>query len=131
MSSQHKQGVDRRRQETLIARQARVGILANTHSAVPQAPAPRDVWTRWPDLRSANRRKTRKGTGSADPSDTDALNAFVRSVRQAGPAPDPAEEEGLDPSAQPWPGRLALRLVLSGVALATAFYLWRIAWSGA
>ncbi|SUZ31253.1 hypothetical protein ROE7235_00989 [Roseibaca ekhonensis] len=130
MSTQHKQGVDRRRQESLVARQARVGIVANSHSMTPQAPTPRDVWTRWPDLRSVNRRKAREAAGGADPSDQEVLNAFVRSVRRAGPAPDTVEEQGFDPPAPSWLRWLLLRLALGGVALVAAFYAWRIVWSG-
>ena len=44
-----------RRSEPLSMRQARVGIVANP--AVIRLPVhpPRDVWTRWPDMRSRRR----------------------------------------------------------------------------
>lgn len=49
--------------EALHARQARVGIIANPAEQRLPAHLPRDIWTRWPDLRS--KRRLRK-QGQAD-----------------------------------------------------------------
>ena len=75
--------------QRLAARQARLGILANgAEVALPILP-PRDVWTRWPKLRSS-RRKTQ--TESPSPCDEleqdrvlngDMLDAYMRDMRSS------------------------------------------------
>jgi len=79
-----------RRRESLAARQARVGIIANPQMPKLPRPIPREVWTRWPDLRAAKRRSQGADAGGQDGSDLLSLDAFVQSVRRSGPAPNRA-----------------------------------------
>ncbi len=76
-----------RRGESLRARQSRVGIIANPVPLDMPRPAPRDVWLRWPRLRSARRAGgVRKEKPAADPILTgDALSSFARELREEGP----------------------------------------------
>jgi hypothetical protein len=80
--------MERRRRETLADRQARVGIVANPKRISLNTPVPRDVWTRWPDLRSAHRRKPKLQAAAHVPpvEDPDPLANFAHSVRGASSA---------------------------------------------
>lgn len=98
----------RRSRETRVSRQARVGIIANGKELVLPVHAPREIWTRWPDLRSARRRKgvTLPDSASDKTPDPilsgDALRAFVDELRSA-------EEDGAAASGSDEPeGVLAL-----------------------
>lgn len=88
--------------ERRAVQQARVGILRNpAQPRLPQVP-PRDVWRKWPRLRSARRQSgaaedeagTNAGHGAAahaDPQpDGRALEGFRRALRQ--PRHPPPEE---------------------------------------
>lgn len=90
-------GTAKRRGETLTDRQARVGIVANPKRVPINVPVPRDVWTRWPDLRSAHRRKSKAGPHSqtAPSQDMDAFEEFVRSVRKSPAVLPPDRGYGL------------------------------------
>ncbi len=74
-----------RRRETLSDRQARVGIIANPAKMVLPYHPPRDVWVRWPRLRSARRAG---GSGAPPVSAADpilsgtALQSFARDLRE-------------------------------------------------
>ncbi|MGY6697472.1 MAG: hypothetical protein ACXIUW_15795 [Roseinatronobacter sp.] len=74
--------------QRLAERQARVGIIANTIEVVMPSAPPREVWTRWPKLRSARRREKARSTARHDPLIDDpilngaALEAFARDIRQ-------------------------------------------------
>ncbi len=127
------------RRESLLARQARVGIIANAKELDLPVHAPREIWTRWPDLRSARRRK---GAKQDDPDaghdpilSGDALRAFVEELREPedGQAPPESESapEGIsalqaEPPEQPPLGhklrppiRTGLGLLLISVVLIT------------
>ncbi|TVS01051.1 MAG: hypothetical protein EA407_13130 [Rhodobacteraceae bacterium] len=85
------------RRESLLARQARVGIIANTKELDLPVHAPREIWTRWPDLRSARRRK---GAEQDDPDaghdpilSGDALRAFVDELREPEDGQAPPESD--------------------------------------
>jgi hypothetical protein len=82
-------GMAKRRGEALTNRQARVGIVANPNRVPITVPVPRDVWARWPDLRSAHRRKSKTGphAKTAQLQDMDAFEEFVRSVRKSPAMP--------------------------------------------
>lgn len=118
----------RRRREGLAARQARVGIVANPRRVVMQRPVPREVWTRWPDLRASIRRKAKKVARPPQPDDCAAFDAFVRSVRRTAPTPDCMEE--IEKDADPVPDgrgagrRTAIWLLAGGAALAAAVLTW-------
>lgn len=86
------QTASRRQTETLVARQARVGIVANPKSISLQTPVPRDVWHRWPDFRSARRCAAKAQDQTQQGADLAAFDAFVASVRRAGH--DPVEASG-------------------------------------
>ncbi|MCC5962968.1 MAG: hypothetical protein JJU09_07560 [Rhodobacteraceae bacterium] len=75
-----------RRGESLRARQSRVGIIVNPVPLDMPRPSPRDVWLRWPRLRSARRAGGgRKEEPAADPILTgDALRSFARELREEG-----------------------------------------------
>lgn len=95
---------DATQQERRTAQQARVGILRNPAEPALPTPAPRDVWRRWPRLRSTRRPGQRPDTalsaGSERPSgcadgapaiasnvlDGSALAEFARALRSEGPA---------------------------------------------
>lgn len=118
-----------RRQESLAARQARVGILANPRSVALPRPAPREVWTRWPELRAAKRRARATVMTTGQQSDGAALDDFVRSVRRAGPVPDPDCAEPSDQAPEPsWIGRLMAGLAVGVSLLVAMFYFWRAVW---
>lgn len=74
--------------QRVAERQARVGIIANTVDVVMPSAPPREVWTRWPKLRSARRREKARSTVRHDPLTDDpvlngaALAAFAVEVRQ-------------------------------------------------
>ncbi|MBN2761271.1 MAG: hypothetical protein JXQ79_12290 [Rhodobacteraceae bacterium] len=89
MTSSVAAGTVKRRSETLADRQARVGIVANPKRVPVNVPVPRDVWARWPDLRSAHRRKSKTGphAKTAQLQDMDAFEEFVRSVRKSPAMP--------------------------------------------
>ncbi|TVP74019.1 MAG: hypothetical protein EA339_01480 [Rhodobacteraceae bacterium] len=77
----------------IAARQARVGIIANPKSVAMPRHAPRDVWTRWPKLRSS-RRSVQSATDVAEqPSAPDlilsgeALKTFAKELRSTELAP--------------------------------------------
>lgn len=77
----------------IAARQARVGIIANPKSVAMPRHAPRDIWTRWPRLRS-NRRLVQTATDTAQdkpPADLilsgEALQSFARDLRSKDLAP--------------------------------------------
>lgn len=78
----------RESRELWLERQARVGIIANPKELVLPVHAPREVWTRWPDLRSARRHKAKVALVSQrkkkrDPIlSGDALRAFVSELRE-------------------------------------------------
>lgn len=117
------------RKTRLAERQARVGIVANSVEVRLPAHGPREVWVRWPKLRS----KRRQGQGvsgqvnleqSADPVlNGDRLKDFTLEVRQSEAlahespqveilfAPDPTLVPPFDRA------RLAVRLAL-GVLVA-------------
>lgn len=67
-------------------RQARVGIIANPAKVAMPVHLPRDVWTRWPDLRSRRRhhgaRAKDPAQGFGDPVlDGVLLGSFARDLR--------------------------------------------------
>ncbi|NBB97968.1 MAG: hypothetical protein GVY34_07315 [Alphaproteobacteria bacterium] len=128
-----------RRRESLAARQARVGIVANPHVVTLPRPVPRDVWTRWPDLRATKRRAQAARAGAQDRRDLAAMDAFVRSVRRSGPRPDPAPDPANGPVPDATAGgddtpvadgarmrRLLAGLVTGAMLLCAAVYLWRV-----
>lgn len=113
---------ERRRSETLADRQARVGIVANPNRVPLQAPVPRDVWTRWPDLRSAHRRKNRPQSMGVHLSDPDPLADFVRSVRGHN-APLSGVPDGAGFAAIPISRRLLI-VMLGALTFGAAVYLF-------
>ncbi|MGP9789233.1 hypothetical protein [Roseinatronobacter sp. NSM] len=75
-----------RRTEPLSMRQARVGIIANPAKVAMPVHLPRDVWTRWPDLRSRRRhhgaRAKDPAQGFGDPVlDGVLLGSYARDLR--------------------------------------------------
>lgn len=75
------------RKTRLAERQARVGIIANTSLISLPIQPPREVWTRWPKLRSGRRAGQRPATQSGVPSQGampagDMLDAFRRDLRR-------------------------------------------------
>ena len=114
-----------RREETLAARQARVGIIANPRLAELPRSAPRDVWTRWPELRAAKRRARPAESGAAEAT---ALNSFIQSVRRSAPAPDPTGTEEVSVPEPSWMRRLMIRIVIGSALLFGVFYAWRVTW---
>lgn len=82
-----------RRRESLAARQARVGIVANPRQIVLPRPTPREVWTRWPVLRSSKRRSHMPDSSVQGGPDLSALDEYARSLRQSGGAPAMTHEE--------------------------------------
>jgi hypothetical protein len=71
----------------LALRQARVGIVANPVKVALPPSSPREVWTRWPKLRSARRLEMLRHKVNAQthsnalgPSD-DSLKGFVQETR--------------------------------------------------
>lgn len=76
----------RRRHESVAERQARVGILVNTHMPKTKTPLPRDVWVRWPELRAAKRKAAMAEASQARTDiwqeDRAVLNGFVHSIRE-------------------------------------------------
>lgn len=115
----------RRREETLAARQARVGIIANPRLAELPRSAPRDVWTRWPEMRAAKRRARAAELGATD---TTALNSFIQSVRRSAPAPDPTGTEEVSVPEPSWMRRLMARIAVGSMFLFVLFYSWRVTW---
>lgn len=120
--------------QRLAERQARVGIIANTIDvALPSAP-PREVWTRWPKLRSARRRETGRSNARHDPMMDDpvlngaALDAFALEIRQDVKArPQSAAQAAAISSGKPgrrWQVRALLSLVMAIAALIIASYLF-------
>jgi hypothetical protein len=124
-------GRTRRQAESLAARQARVGIVANPLKPPSRVPAPREVWVRWPDLRSARRCKDKDHLSPLPQDDLARMDAFVRSVRRSGPAPDlsVAEEETAPGRSWRWVvlagviGIVALAFLLVAMGIAAAAYL--------
>lgn len=124
-------GKSRRQTESLAARQARVGIVANPHKPPAKLPAPREVWVRWPDLRSARRCKDTPQPSHSAEDDMARMDAFVRSVRRAAPAPDPSgvEEDPAPARSRGWLlflGLIAivvLAFVVVAAGIAAASYL--------
>lgn len=124
-------GKARRQSESLAARQARVGIVANPHKPPAKAPAPREVWVRWPDLRSARRCKDAAQPAPIVEDEMARMDAFVRSVRRAAPAPDPSAPEEDPAPARSWGwlavlglvGILALAFLVIAAGMAAAVYL--------
>jgi hypothetical protein len=82
--------------DRLADRQARVGIIANLVDLPCPVPPARDVWTRWPNLQSARRKKQRVAVRPDQTDMEDAvlsgalLAAFAREIR--------AEAHGRGPS---------------------------------
>ncbi|MDD7971547.1 hypothetical protein [Roseinatronobacter alkalisoli] len=75
-----------RRTEALPMRQARVGIIANPATVRVPVHLPRDVWSRWPDMRSRRRYNARERGGGADQPEDPVLDgrllgAFARDMR--------------------------------------------------
>lgn len=74
-------------QTARMSRQARVGIIANTNAVALPVHPPREIWVRWPKLRSARKRAGVEGTQAEPPLDVDpilsgaALHDFVREIR--------------------------------------------------
>ncbi|MCC5993048.1 MAG: hypothetical protein JJT99_11035 [Rhodobacteraceae bacterium] len=62
-----------RNTEALRARQARVGIIANPAQQRLPAHLPRDIWHRWPDLRSKRRLQKQGHEGGQDSRKTDPV----------------------------------------------------------
>ncbi|MGY6706348.1 hypothetical protein [Roseinatronobacter sp.] len=82
-----------RRSEPLSMRQARVGIVANPATIRLPVHPPRDVWTRWPDMRSRRRHHGARPVDAAqnfgDPVlDGVLLGDFARALR-AGDCGEP------------------------------------------
>lgn len=88
-----------RRRESLAARQARVGIVANPRMTELPRPTPREVWTRWPDLRSSKRRSHMPDPSVQSGPDLAALDAYAQSLRQSDRAPAMAPEKTPDTDA--------------------------------
>lgn len=127
MGSQIETGKGRRR-ESLAARQARVGIVANPRMPDLHHPAPREVWTRWPELRASKRRARAAAGGTCDMPQLATLGAFAETVRRTSPAPDRSlAEEDSAPDAS-WLRRLSLRVAIGLSVLVAAVYTWRAAW---
>lgn len=59
----HRTGQTDTRKTRLAARQARVGIIANVTVALLPTQPPREIWTRWPKLRSSRRAGWQKNAG--------------------------------------------------------------------
>ena len=78
--------------ERRAVQQARVGILRNPASPDLPRPAPRDVWRKWPRLRSQRRLQALRGSEAANDVDEiltgERLRAFSRSLRKPGTVPD-------------------------------------------
>ncbi|WP_438654927.1 hypothetical protein [Roseinatronobacter monicus] len=73
--------------QRLSERQARVGIMANQVDLALPIPAPRDVWTRWPNLQSARRQKQKTAMSFEQRLaqdrvlNGDKLNAYTKEMR--------------------------------------------------
>lgn len=85
--------------ERFLERQARLGITPNPIALVLPEPQHREVWTRWPKLRSA-RRPSRVESGSPNASaesdavlNGDRLSAFSKEMRDA-PCASPQTASG-------------------------------------
>lgn len=82
----------------LLLRQERLGIIANPVPVTLPALPPRDVWTRWPRLRSARRRERLRDDPPQNRLDRDPvlngkrLEAFAAEIRSARKADDMAAQ---------------------------------------
>ena len=122
-------------------RQARVGIVANPVEITLPVFPPREIWTRWPKLRSARRRAgTGTGAGLSPRTDPvlsgDRLRSFAEEIRAGGPAA-PSVIEASQPDAVDFvPAlsrarpviRLALAVLLSSLVLIILALGWEWGW---
>ena len=120
------------RKTSLAKRQARVGIVANAVEVTLPSHSPREVWTRWPKLRSARRPGANdRGLGGADRGSDPVLNGdrlkdFAHELRHSEPLIQemPEVEIRIPPAealAPPFEGaRLAVRLALGVLCAALA-----------
>ena len=131
----------------LVERQVRVGIIANHIDVELPATRPRDVWTRWPKLKSARRKRR---TAAASPecklaqdhvlngTMLDALTREIRcslnhgglwrrvSSRTATIAEEIVDSECLGPPARMQVGPARAIAGLAIALLATGTILWKI-----
>lgn len=121
------------RRTGLAARQARVGIVANAVDIRFPAHSPREVWVRWPKLRSARRmNRDIVATDAAGPEGDPVLNGarlkdFTDELRKSEMPVQPAADavivlEPREVLAPPFERarlatRLALGVTVAGVAL--------------
>lgn len=128
------------RKTRLAERQARVGIVANAVEVRLPSHSPREVWVRWPKLRSARR----PGQGMAVPENLaqaadpvlngDRLKDFMLEIRNSDElAPDTAQVEVLfEPDqvlAPPFDrARLAIRLAVAVLAVGLVLIGLSLAW---
>lgn len=122
------------RNASLAKRQARVGIVANAVEVKLPSHSPRDVWTRWPKLRSARRPGANvQGLGRSDKADDPVLNGdrlkeFAYELRKSDSVSViqemPDVEIVITPAealAPPFDGaRLAIRVALGVLCVALA-----------
>lgn len=88
------------RKTRLAERQARVGIIANTTTVALPAHPPREIWTRWPRLRSGRRQGARKPAEHIRQLQDDAVMSgdLLRDLRRDLCAQDAADSPGVDRS---------------------------------
>lgn len=124
--------IQRTDRDARVSRQARVGIIANTNEVALPVHAPREIWVRWPKLRSARRREGQKGPDVPPPLAQDpilsgsALHDFTREIRLPGtersapPASPDARGfsiEGMDPPEILPPGQSLHPIIRIGLSV--------------
>lgn len=89
-----------KRKTRLAERQARVGIIANTTTVALPTHPPREVWTRWPRLRSHRRQAALNPAEQVRQLQEDAVMSgdLLRDLRRDLRAQDAADPRGVDRS---------------------------------
>lgn len=121
------------RKARIAARQARVGIIANATTIPLPAHPPREVWTRWPKLRSSRRHGAESFAVRDEPASVDPVlsGELLKDLRRDLCAQQPVETpvtnafEPLlsDPSFAPPPTRTSPVILLASCVLAGALGL--------
>lgn len=137
----HQMSLAQQRRLQRARRQARVGIVANPVEITLPVVPPREVWTRWPRLRSARRgAESRKAAGdevSADPVlSGELLRSFADDMRKGETGSVSVVEASLPDTVDFVPVltrarpviRLALAVLLGGLALVILALGWEWGW---